>query len=189
MTGLVFESPDGQTLRGESRFETCAWPDHLALLLEAYPALQPISPADTFGRLGGGYGFDGSNHLDFLLTADESPTEFTLACWVYMPPDFRATQLESWLVCVNGNEWVDGHFGIILGSSGVPRAVLNIGGGRENCKRSGATYADGRGRVLESERWHHLAMTYDGVDAESLRRRPGQWHGAVNKVRQPLAGH
>ena len=138
VTGLVFESPDGQTLQGESRFETCAWPDHLALLLEAYPALRPISAADTFGRLGGGYGFDGTNHLDFPMTADELPTEFTLACWVYLPPDFRATQLESWLVCVNGNEWVDGHFGLILGSSGVPRAGLNIGGGRENCTCGGS---------------------------------------------------
>ncbi|MHB0956703.1 MAG: LamG domain-containing protein [Pirellulaceae bacterium] len=187
VTGLVFESQEGETLPAESRFETCAWPDHLALHLEAYPTLCPISAADTFGRLGGGYGFDGTNHLDFPMTPEQLPPELTLACWVYIPADFCATRLEPWLLCANGNEWADGHLGIVLSSSGVPRAVLNIGGGRENCTFAAAAYADGRGKVLESERWHHLALTYDGATLNLFVNGQVSGTGTVNKARPPQA--
>ena len=163
VTKLVFESSDGKTLPVEARFETCGWPDHLALTLEAFPALQPVTAGSQFGRVGGGYGFDGQNELVESLSAEDLPAEFTLSCWVYLPPDFCATQLEPWVLCAQGNEWVDGHCGIILTNHGVPRAVLNIGGGRDNCYAAIASHADGRGQMLTTECWHHLAMTYDGA--------------------------
>ena len=50
VTKLVFESSDGSVLPAETRFETCGWPDHLALTLEAFPALQPVTAGATFGR-------------------------------------------------------------------------------------------------------------------------------------------
>ena len=125
VTRLVFEAADGRQLQAESRFETLAWPARLNLLLEVAPALTDIPAGNTFGRVGGGFGFDGANHLDTTLTAAETPSAFSLACWAYLPPDFHATQYDAWLICGNGNEWADGHFGIVLSRSGAlgPRST------------------------------------------------------------------
>ena len=130
----------------QARFETLAWPDRATLLLEAAPQLLPMTAGDTFGRVAGGWGLDGTNHLDLPLTAAELPASFAIACWVYLPDDFFATQYDSWILCFQGNEWVDGHVGICLGRNGVPRGVIDIGGGRENCTAVAASYADGRAR-------------------------------------------
>ena len=188
VTNLVFESTDGRQLPVQSRFETLAWPDRLTLLLEASPRLLPIRAGATFGRVAGGFGLDGTNHLDIPLTADELPAEFTLACWVYLPGDFFATQYDSWILCLQGNEWVDGHVGICLGRNGVPRGVLDIGGGRENCTALVAKHADGRERVLTPSigtTWLSLttAITFSVyVDGQTAGSQ------IVGKSRTPVAG-
>ena len=43
--GLVFEAEDGRVLNAESRFETVAWPDRLALVLAVRPGLAPLPKA------------------------------------------------------------------------------------------------------------------------------------------------
>ena len=188
VTNLVFASSDGRELPVHARFETLAWPDRLTLLLEAYPRPLPIAAGETFGRVAGGFGLDGANHMDCQVTADELPAAFTLACWVYVPTDFFATQYDSWILCYQGNEWADGHVGICVGRQGIPRAVLDIGGGRENCTTVAATCADGRQRVLETERWHHLAVAYDGSQLRFCVDGQAAGSQTVGKPRQPVAG-
>jgi hypothetical protein len=65
VTDLIFTAKDGARLNVEARFETVAWPDRLALILAARPGRIPIPAGeDAFGRIGGGFEFDGTNHLD-----------------------------------------------------------------------------------------------------------------------------
>ena len=51
--------------------------------------------------------------------------------WVYVPEGPSATHNHPWIVCSNGNEWGQGHYGLTL-LDGNPTATLDIGGGREN---------------------------------------------------------
>lgn len=186
VTNLELTANDGAQLPVEARFEMLAWPDRFTLSLDAFPRLLPVSPGDTFGRVGGGFGLDGLNHLELPVTESELPATFTLGCWVYVPVDFFATQYDAWVLCLGANEWVEGHVGIVIGRNGVPRAVLDIGGGRDNCTMLAASVG-GRPRALETERWHQLTVTYDGT--RLVFYVDGQAAGAqtVGKPRQPVA--
>jgi hypothetical protein len=159
VTGLAFAADDGAKLNVEARLETVAWPDRLALILAARPGRIPIPAGDRcFGRIGGGFGLDGTNHLEIPHSPELDPARFTLEFWAFVPVDCQASERHSpWLACKNGNEWVEGNFGIML-VSGTPRAILNIGGGRDN-----VFHVDAQGRPgLRVDAWNHLAMSYDG---------------------------
>lgn len=163
VTDLVFTAANGERLSVEARFETVAWPDRLGLILAARPGRAPIPQGEAcFGRVGGGFGFDGTNHLEVAHAPELDLQQFTLELWVYVPTDYRASErFHPWLVCKNGNEWVEGNYGIML-IDGRPRALLNIGGGRENLFA-----LDAQGNpALQTDAWNHLAMSYDG---ETLR--------------------
>ncbi len=65
VTGLRFADSEGNSLDAEARLETVAWPDQLAFVLAARPGVMPIPAGEkAFGRVGGGYGLDGTNHLE-----------------------------------------------------------------------------------------------------------------------------
>ena len=165
VTDLVFRSDDGRDLNVDARLETAAWPDRLALILAAQPKRQRPRAGPSFGRVRGGYGFDGKNHIEAPHSPELEPEHLTLELWVYVPEGPPATKRQPWVLCKNGNEWGDGHYGFML-VQGVPLAILNIGGGRENMHRaSGKDPKRARPRpqdVLKPEQWHHLAMSYDG---------------------------
>ena len=161
VTDLVFTADDGARLNVEARFETVAWPDRLALILAARPGLLSIPAGEAcFGLVGGGFGLDGTNHLEIPHSPELDPEQFTLEFWAFVPVDCQVSRrTHPWLVCKNRNEQAEGNYGIVI-LDGRPQARLNIGGGRE-----GMFAADGRAR-LQIEQWSHLAMSYDG---ESLR--------------------
>ncbi|MCX6908121.1 MAG: LamG domain-containing protein, partial [Verrucomicrobia bacterium] len=157
VTDLVFAADDGTRLNVEARFETVAWPDRLALILAARPGLQPIPAGETcFGRIGGGFGLDGTNHLEFSHSPELDPERFTLELWAFVPADCQASERTfPWLVCKNHHEQAEGNYGIVI-QNGHPQARLNIGGGRDNM-----FVVDSRA-PLKVEQWNHLAMNYDG---------------------------
>jgi hypothetical protein len=184
VTDLAFTAEDGSRLNVEARLETAAWPDRLGLILAARPGLKPIPAGEAcFGRLGGGFGLDGANHLEIAHRPEIDPERFTLEFWAFMPADFRASnRTYPWLACKNRNEHADGNFGIMVVGETL-RATMNIGGGRD-----GTFVVDAPRRpALRAEAWNHLAMSYDGdalrlyVDGEpagekqiGLRRTPGR---------------
>lgn len=159
VTGLELTADGGSRLNAEARFETLAWPERLALVLAVRPGLPGIAVGeDCFGRVGGGFGFDGTNHLEVVHSPDLEPEHFTLEFWAFVPQDCQASdRLPPWLICKNGNEWNEGNYGVML-IGGRPRALLNIGGGPDN-----AFHVDAQGDPpLQTEAWNHLAMSYDG---------------------------
>ena len=158
VTGLNFVAADGQKLNAEARFETVAWPDRLSLILAARPGSTAIpAGAECFGRLGGGFGFDGTNHLEVPHRPELDTEKFTLELWVYVPADYKVSKRTfPWLVCKNQHEHANGNYGLII-LNGIPQARMNIGGGPAN-----AFSVNGPPNSLKIEGWNHLAMSYDG---------------------------
>lgn len=157
VTDLTFAADDGARLNVEARFETVAWPDRLALILAAMPGVKPIERGEAcFGRIGGGFGLDGSNHLEIPHCAEIDLPKFTVEFWAFVPTDFQASErTHPWLVCKNQHEQADGNYGIVI-LDGRPQARMNVGGGRENM-----FVVDSRD-PLKIEQWNHLALSYDG---------------------------
>ena len=155
VTDLVFTSANGGKLNLEARFETAAWPDRLALIFAARPGLQPIEKGDaSFGKVGGGFGLDGSNQFEIPHDPALDPECFTLGLWAFIPTD-QATM--PWLVCKNYHEAAEGNYGINL-LNGTVRAVMNIGGGAKNSFVVPAPH-----KKVKFDAWNHLAMSYDGA--------------------------
>lgn len=182
VTDLEFKAEDGTRLNVEARFETAAWADRLAMTLAARPGERSIAVGEaSFGRVRGGFGLDGSNHLEIPHRPELDPEKFTLELWAFVPPDYQASErVAPWLVCKNRNEVVDGNFGIYLAKDG-PQARLNIGGGAVNA----VTLKPTNKRALNMNAWNHLAISYDG-DVLRLYLN-GAWAGEakIGKKRMP----
>ncbi len=186
VTGLIFKDDSGARLPVEARLETIAWPDRLGLLLEAAPALGDLIAGPGFGRVGGGWIFDGSGAIVDAAAPELDPAAFTVEMWAYLPDAPEATNAYPWLFCKGGNEWVDGAYGLAV-INGTPTARLCIGGGRENAFDLEARYENGGRLTMQRERWTHLAMTYDGRDLRLFVDGRPAGSMAVNRARTPRA--
>jgi hypothetical protein len=158
VTDLVFVSDDGERLNAEARFETVAWPDRLGLILAARPGLQPLQAGEAcFGRLGGGFGLTGANHLEFAHSPELDPERLSLELWAFVPVACQVSrQTHPWLVCKNHHEQAEGNYGIVI-VGGKPQARMNIGGGREQ-----AFAVEARPGMMKGEAWNHFVLSYDG---------------------------
>lgn len=185
VTDLAFTADDGAQLNVEARFEAAAWPDRLGLILAARPGLLPIPAGEScFGRVGGGFGLDGMNHLEIPLGAELDPEQFTLEFWAYIPSDYQASEVMPWLVCKNAHEQADGNFGIVMRNGAEPQARLNIGGGRENA----VTVEPESKLELKKESWHHLAISYDGNALRLFADGRLAGEKQIGKKRVPVPG-
>ena len=185
VTHLIFSAKDGTSLNAEARLESIAWPDQLGLILAARPGLQPIATGEnSFGRVRGGFGLDGSNRFDVPAENCTTAESFTLAFWVFPPADFRAGKNAPWLLCKNAHEQADGNYGITVDQDGIPEARLNLGGGRENAH---AVKADRRHR-LQLKQWNHLAIGYDGKNLRLYVNGHFAIEHAIGKPRVPQPG-
>jgi len=181
VTDLVFAAGDGTNLNVEARFETVAWADRLSLILAARPGLAPISAGEaSFGRIGGGFGLDGANHLEFPHSPELDTPQFTMESWAFVPANYQAGRASPWLICKNRSEWADGNYGLMI-INGRPQARLNIGGGRENA------FVVDSGVPLKIEQWNHLAFSYDG---DTLRLYVNGELSGERKIGRPrVPGH
>jgi hypothetical protein len=162
VTNLEFKAEGGSRLNVEARFETAAWSDRLGLILAARPGVIPLVAGEaSFGRVGGGYGLDGVNHLEIPEHAALDAEQFTMELWVFIPQDYQAGLHSPWLMCKSFNEAANGNIGFMI-ANGQPRALMNIGGGGANA----FVAKPEKGSPLKLDAWNHLAMSYDG---ETLR--------------------
>lgn len=158
VTDLEFKAEDGSRLNAEARFESAAWSDRLGLILAARPGLLPIGAGESsFGRVGGGFGLDGTNHLEISENAALDAEQFTMELWVFIPQDYQAGLHSPWLMCKSFNEAANGNIGFMI-ANGQPRALMNIGGGGANA----SVAKPAKGSPLKLDAWNHMAMSYDG---------------------------
>ena len=182
ITGLEFKAEDGSTLNAEARIETIAWPDKLGWVFTANPGKQKIQAGEaSFGRIHGGYGFDGSNHLKIAHRPELDPENFTLEFWAFIPHNYQSHEtVPPWVVCKNHHEHFDGNYGIMI-INRQPQARLNIGGGRE-----GSYTAVSKGRnSLKFGAWNHLAMSYDSQTLRLFVNGQVAGETAIGKKRKP----
>ena len=150
--GFLFErnviyNTNGRPLRfNQCRREWHTWKDNV--LGGSVPAR---------GKVGMAMRCDGSSAF---VEAPHSPAldaeQLTVEAWVYLDDLPAGTDNRRWIVNKNTNEWIEGHYGLIV-QGDQPVGYVNIGGGREN-----HFAAVGKAGGITVKRWHHLAMTYDG---------------------------
>ena len=185
VTDLEFTDTNGDKLNVEARFETVAWPDRLGLILAARPGLLPIASNEAaFGRIGGGYGFDGSNLLQFDAEESQTPEIFTIEFWVFIPSNYRASNHAPWLMCKNGNEQVNGNYGIMLHRNQIPEVRINLGGGRDNS----FTLRGSVRHQLKLEQWNHVAFSYDSRALKLYVHGELAAEKLINRKRIPNSG-
>jgi len=89
---------------------------------------------------------------------------FTVEAWVKVPELFHAKS-RGWILCKNKNERTDSNYGFSV-FGGQFRATMNIGSHPKGSTRGKSS----QNKVVLStshqtvipDKWHHLAMTYDG---------------------------
>jgi hypothetical protein len=92
------------------------------------------------------------------------PKHLTVEAWVRLPVRPTGYDTRRWLVNKNGNEQVQGHYALMLDRKRAG-AYLHIG----EDKDEGKFEAWDDPETLSLNRWHHLAMTYDGQDLKVYR--------------------
>jgi hypothetical protein len=138
-----------------------AWalhPDTLSMELRRHKDLDPDPSGYLLGagRVHSGFRATGSNHLEIPHEAKLDPARLTVEAWVKVQEFPGEGDTRRWLVNKNANEYVEGHFGLVLNRSRAG-VYLNLGGGKENM--FDLWTADG---AIKLDQWHHLAFTYDG---------------------------
>lgn len=121
---------------------------------------------------------DGSG-LDVPHDAKLEPERFTLGAWVRLAEFPEGPDDRRWIAGKNGNEWVNGHFALVIAGKEAC-AYLNIGGGRENCFEARSATAP-----VKLNGWQHLAVTYDGAALRVFAGGAEVAKTAVNRKRQP----
>ena len=181
VTDLMFAADDGTKLNVEARFETVAWADRLSLILAARPGLAPIPAGEaSFGRIGGGFGLDGTNDLEVPHSPKLDTPQFTMEAWAFVPANYQAGSASPWLICKNRSEWDDGNYGLMI-VNGRPQARLDIGGGRENA------FVVESSVPVKIEQWNHLAFSYD---SDTLRLYVNGELSGERKIGRPrVPGH
>jgi hypothetical protein len=159
--GVRFADETGAVLGGDFRLETTAWPDRLGFALHARPPLEDFAEGErAFGRIGGGFGLTGSNHVDLGASPALDSPAFTLELWVYPPAQDEALgRSMAWLACRGANETSPGNFGLTYHGLMVDaRLTLGPSAGERHTLPAPSSLR------LVAESWNHVAVTYDGAD-------------------------
>ncbi|MGL4593810.1 MAG: LamG domain-containing protein [Thermoguttaceae bacterium] len=156
VTNIPFVDESGKSLNAKTRFETVALPDKLGFRFAVKPDFLDIPEGEScFGRIGGGFGLTGSNHLDFPHSKETDPQKLTFECWIFVPEDYASqTKTFPWIVCKNNHEEAVGNYGIAM-IGGQLTARINVLGGRENQVSISANQ-----HVIPNT-WYHIAISYD----------------------------
>jgi len=173
---LLVVSPGGSAYGGHTAFMT----------FEDNTIVQPRGKQPRIvanGRKGEALLCDGLNSFfQERHSPSLDPSQFTIAAWVRVSGIPGGKDPRRWIVAKNANEWVEGHYALLLSGDAVG-AYLNIGGGRENTSRA----FSGPG-LVKANRWHHLTATYDGKMLRVYLDGTPVAHKAVNRTRRAGSG-
>ncbi len=133
------------------------------------------------GRIGAGFRATGKNHLELPHSPELDPSQLTVEAWVRTDSFPDSGDTRRWLVNKNGNEWTEGHYALLIDRNQAG-AYLNIGGTKSD------VFAVWSGtQTLGTNRWHHLAFTYDGADLRLFL--DGKPAGETSVKRARIPGH
>jgi hypothetical protein len=124
----------------------------------------------------------GGSFLEVPHDTALEPASLTLEAWIFPSAPPGGQDPRRWIVNKNGNEWQEGHYALVAHGRKAG-AYLNIGGGQGNMIELA-----GDGDVLETRRWHHLAMTYDGATLKIYCDGAPAGTKPVNRKRRPASG-
>lgn len=159
--GVRFADDTGALLGGDFRLETTAWPDRLGFALHARPPLEDFAEGErAFGRVGGGFGLTGANHVDLGASPALDSLAFTLELWVYPPAQCETLgRAMAWLACRGANETTPGNFGLTYHNRMVDaRLTLGPSPGDRHTLSAPSSLR------LVPEAWNHVAVAYDGAE-------------------------
>ena len=175
ITGLIFKDDQGNELPNKSSLDLLVWPRSLTLNATMAPDHRYLDGPFT-GIIGDGRCIiDQPEDIAHQDTID--PCILSVETWINIPEEF-AKRNSGWLLCKNRNEVTDGNFGFTL-NNGRASATMNLGGGNKNRHQIDAP------KNITPNKWHHLALTYDGktmsfyIDGRLQQSKP------LNKPRSP----
>ncbi len=135
--------------RAQNRIATCREHDNF---FGVRPGGLPHAP----GKVGKALLCDGVGVFKSIPHADKlDPKHLTVEVWIQVSEYPGGKDPRRWIVNKNTHEFTQSHYGLVLDGKKIA-AFLNIGGGQQNYYEA---YSDD---ILQLNRWHHLAMTYDG---------------------------
>ena len=178
--GLEFVDDAGQMLVTNARLDLVAWPDSMAFNVEMEPVIQ-LGDNTQQGVIGKGQGVYNASRL-IAHQPEHEHEQFTVEAWVKIPEAYIHKN-RSWIVSKNGHEGTEGYFGIGIKGDTVS-AGMNIGGvDRRN-------YYEIRSvrHSLVPDKWHHVAMIYDGKKLSLYLDGSRRDSVEINKKRIPGNG-
>ncbi|MCY3024446.1 MAG: LamG domain-containing protein, partial [Planctomycetota bacterium] len=143
-------------------------------------ALRAAPRGTADGKVGKAFECNGRD--TFLDTPHDQalePLQLTLGAWVYLDEFPRDGDGRRWVVDKNVHEEQNGHYALIIQHDHAG-AYLNIGGGGNN--RFLLTSASGS---LKAKTWHHLALTYDGIEMKLYLDGVVVSSRSIKRPRQP----
>ncbi len=175
ITKLIFKDDQGNELPCNGALNLVVWPHSLTLNASLTPAHRYLDGPLT-GVVGDGRCIivqpEDIPHEDAI-----DPAILAVETWVKVPEEFTKNN-SGWLLCKNRNEATQGNFGF-LHRNGRFCATMNIGGGRQNHHQLNAQ------RNLDPDKWHHLALTYDGKTMSFYLDGNLQQSKTINQARIP----
>lgn len=152
--GLEFVDDAGELLVANAKLDLVAWPDSMTFNVEMEPIIK-LGDNIQQGVVGKGQGVYNQSRL-IEHKPELEHEQFTVEAWVKVPEAYIHKN-RSWIVSKNGHEGTDGYFGIgIRGDALI--AGMNIGGVDRRHYREISSVR----HALVPDKWHHVAMTYDG---------------------------
>jgi len=152
--GIEFEATDGERLATDASLDVVAWPQSFTFTANVTPVIDYQNGAVEGVNGKAICALDTPHIIKHERSLEHE--QFTVESWVKIPK-FHMPDKRSWILCKTKNEANDGNFGFSL-SKGNLRALMNIGGKAKENRH----WLDAKPKSITTDKWHHLAMSYDG---------------------------
>jgi len=177
---LKFVGLTGEPLVVDGRLSLVGWPESFSLTAELSPGIL-YKTGPEVGVRGAGYCVVETPKVLGHEPGMEHPV-FTLETWIKVPAEYINGN-RGWILCKGPHEAADGNFGLMIGRGQVS-AAMNIGGKGAQSR----VFVHSSHQAIDPDRWHHLAMSYDGKTTRLWVDGRANGSAELGKPRVPGAG-
>ena len=136
--------------RNQNRIATCNEHDN-------FFGIRPGGSRRAPGKVGTALACDGASVFESVPHSDKLESRhLTVEAWIQLNQYPGGEDPRRWIVNKNTHEFTESHYALVIDGKKAA-AYLNIGGGEQNYREVSS------GEILQLNRWHHLAMTYNGL--------------------------